>query len=62
MWFVLCFMHYKVLDPSKFIDSGEKYWRLLSEAFWQKEVYFLKYQLLNLFKAKGRIVWRSKED
>jgi hypothetical protein len=36
VWFVLCFMHYKVLDPSKFIDSGEKYWRLLSEVFWQK--------------------------
>lgn len=55
-------MHYKVLDPSKFIDSGEKYWRQLSEIFWQKEIYFLKYQLLNVFKAKGRIVWRARED
>lgn len=55
-------MHYKVLDSAKFVDSNDKYWRSLSEVFWQKEAYFLKYQLLNICKAKGRTVWRAKED
>ena len=55
-------MHYKVLDSSIFVDSYEKYWRNLSEVFWQKEVYLLKFQLLTVCKAKGRAVWREKED
>ena len=62
MWFIICFIHYKAIDPVKFIDGYDKYWKLISEAFWQKEVYFLKYQLLNIFKIKGRTIWKAEED
>lgn len=55
-------MHLKMLDPVKFLDGCEKYWKLVSEAFWEKSVPFLKYQLLNIIKTKGRTVWKEQED
>lgn len=55
-------MHLKLLECHRFLDSCERYWKALSTAFWGKNIHFLKYQLLNIQKTKGRIVWRERED
>lgn len=55
-------MQLKLIEPLKFVDAYEKYWRNISETFWNKEVYFLKYQLLNILKTKGRTLWKADED
>lgn len=62
VWFIICFMQLKLIDPLRFVDAYEKYWRHISETFWKKEVYFLKYQLLNIIKTKGRTLWKADED
>jgi hypothetical protein len=51
-------MQMKLLEASNFVDSHEKYWRNISETFWNKEIFFLKYQLLNIIKSKNRTIWR----
>lgn len=54
----------KLLDAIKFIDAEkyEKYWRAISRTFWNKDISFLKYQLLNIIKSKGRASWKKDED
>jgi hypothetical protein len=62
VWFVICFVQFKVIDAAKFVDGFEKYWRKISELFWQKDVHLLKYQFLNLIKTKGRAAWKKEEE
>lgn len=62
VWFVICFMKLKLLDPLEFVDGYPKYWKEISLIFWGKNILFLKYQLLCLVKTKTRIVWKKDED
>ena len=61
VWFIVCFIHLKMLEPNKFVDS-EKYWKNIALTFFQKDIPFLKYQLLTLLKTRGRTSWKPKED
>jgi hypothetical protein len=51
----------KMLEPNKMVD-GDKYWKNISLTFWHKDIPFLKYQLLNVMKTRGRTTWKPKED
>lgn len=54
----------KMLEPNKLIDleKYEKHWKNISTTFHNKEISFLKYQLLTIIKNKGRTHWKTKED
>jgi hypothetical protein len=30
VWFIICFMQLKLIDPVKFVDAYDKYWRNIS--------------------------------
>ena len=61
VWFIVGYVHYKLLDANKLLDS-QKHWNRIREAFWGKDVYFLKYQLQTIIKNRGRITWGEKQD
>lgn len=62
VWYILCYMKLKSLEPVDFVDGYNRYWTDTSAVFWGKTIPFLKYQLLSLIKAKGRINWKKEED
>ena len=55
-------MRIKLLDPINFVDGYKCYWEEISTFFCGIKNPFLKYQLLNIIKTQGRIIWKSEED
>lgn len=54
----------KLLDPIKLVDNlkYDKYWKNISATFANKDIPFLKYQLMTIIKIKGRTTWKKEEE